>query len=92
MTGYQWLYKGKQAQHSDITGRYDEFRKDGWSIFLDGSDLNGTVVENESVESIKVTLEPVTKIPEELFKCDSCDKVFKMKMHLGAHKRKHKRE
>lgn len=87
MTGYQWLYKGKQVQHADITGRYDEFRKDGWSIFSDGKDLNDT--PPEKVPEIIVAEEVMEDSPEE-FKCEVCSRVFGKKMFLMNHMRSHK--
>lgn len=89
MTGYQWLYKGKAVQHCNVTGRYSELRKEGWSVFLDGRDLN----ESPTVEVIQPKIEEKKdEFDQEQpgFVCDVCGKTYKLKMHLATHRRKHK--
>ena len=88
MTGYQWLYKGKQAQNVNVDGRYDEFKKEGWSIYPDGRDLNDSPLDVAPTVVVKVEGPVDTVVPT--YPCEVCGKIFTMKMHLGAHKRKHK--
>ena len=71
---------------------YEAHVKSGWRKCEEKKPEPVKVVVVEPEKSIEAVAEPIVKEEpkEELFKCDMCDKVFKMKMHLGAHKRKHK--
>lgn len=72
---------------------YETHVKSGW-VKCEGKKpepIKSVIVEPE--KPVEVVVEPIVKeeSKKEMFKCDTCDKVFKMEMHLMNHKRKCKR-
>lgn len=83
------IYHPEHGYHNVFSRiEYEEHEKRGWGKVIDKVP--------EPVKPVEIIVEPIEVVPSPAaiitptYPCDVCGKVFTMKMHLGAHKRKHK--